>query len=49
MNDLANRLLSEMLGLKSYFLGKEVDGSYCEFEVIDRKMFFVFENTKSGK
>jgi len=49
MNDLSNRITSEITGLKSFFLNKFYDGTYDIVSQLDKKIFYVFENSKNGK
>jgi hypothetical protein len=47
MNDLSNKLLSELADLKNFFKNKNVQGEISNIDPLDRKMFFLFENDKS--
>jgi hypothetical protein len=49
MNELSNKLLSEICGLKSFFLNTLKDGSFEIMSQLDRKIFYVFENNNRGK
>ena len=46
MNNLSNRLLSEMCSIKSFFLNVSIEKT--EKKPIDRKIFYVFENNKQS-
>ena len=42
MNDLSNRILSEICGLKSFFLNTNAEGKTQEADQLDKKVFFIF-------
>ena len=43
MNDLSNKLLSELSGLKNFFKKKPHEGQRVEVQPLDQKLFFLFE------
>jgi hypothetical protein len=47
MNDLSNKLLSELADLRNFLKNKNLEGEISELDPLDRKMFFIFENDKS--
>jgi len=49
MNDLSNRLMSEISGLRSFFLNKFFDGTFDTISQLDKKIFYVFENSKNSE
>ena len=48
MNDLSNKLLSTVCKLSNFFLNKNKEGEIDPLDPLDRKIFYIFENTKSG-
>lgn len=47
MNELANKVLSELAGLKNFFRNKEISGEFANKSQLDINLFFLFENDKS--
>jgi hypothetical protein len=47
MNDLANKLLSELSGLKNFFKNRCHNGDRAEIDPLDMKLFFLFQQDKS--
>ena len=47
MNDLSNKVLSEMTGLANFFANRDVYGDKDLENLIDKKLFFLFQNTGS--
>jgi len=47
MNDLSNRLLSTMCDLKNFFFNRKLDGGLADDNPLDKKIFYVFENSKN--
>ena len=48
MNELSNRVLTEMSSLKNFFRNKEHSGSISKTNQIDLNLLFLFENDKSN-
>ena len=48
MNDLSNKLLSTVCKLNNFFLNINDTGETDEQDPLDRKIFYIFENTKSS-
>ena len=46
MNELSNRVLSEVATLGNFFKNKQHNGSKCAINPIDRKLFFLFEQSE---
>ena len=44
INELANKVLSELAGLRNFFKNKNYKGSLAHKDQLDRKLFFLFEN-----
>ena len=44
MNDLSNRILSEVTGLKNFFKNKDRFGEKSLEDLMDIKMFYLFEH-----
>lgn len=42
MNDLSNKLLTELSGLKNFFKNKDHSGSKAETDPLDMKLFYLF-------
>ena len=49
MNDLSNKIMSEVCDLNSFFRNKTRDGIKAAIDPMDLKIFYVFKNTKEGK
>ena len=47
MNDLSNKVLSDLAGLSNFFKNKGMDGNKSTEDPIDRKLFFLFEQSDS--
>ena len=47
MNELANKVLSELAGLKNFFRNKELSGEFATKSQLDLNLFYLFENDKS--
>ena len=47
MNELANKVLSELANLKNFFRNKEHSGEFAAKSQLDLNLFFLFENDKS--
>jgi len=43
MNDLSNRVLSELTGLKNFLKNKDLHGNKDKQDPLDRKVFYLFE------
>lgn len=43
MNDLSNKILTELSGMKNFFKKKVHEGQYLEVQPLDMKLFFLFE------
>ena len=46
INELANKVLSELAGLRNFFKNKNYEGSLAHKDQLDRKLFFLFENVQ---
>ena len=42
MNELGNKVLSELAGMKNFFKNKFKDGEVPTLDPLDMKLFFVF-------
>jgi len=49
MNDLSNKLMSEVCRLSNFYRNRELDGTKAIVDPMDLKIFYVFKNTKEGK
>jgi hypothetical protein len=47
MNDLSNKLLSELADMKNFFKNKNHEEALNHEDPMDRKLFFLFEHDKS--
>ena len=46
MNELSNKILSELADLKNFFKNKELSGDNGKTNPLDLKLFYLFENDK---
>ena len=44
INELANKVLSELAGLKNFFKNKSYEGTLAKKNQLDMKLFYLFEN-----
>ena len=47
MNELSNKVLSELANLKNFFRNKDLSGEVLATNQLDLNLFFLFENDKS--
>ena len=47
MNELSNRVLTEIAGLGNFYKNKELTGDRAVISPIDRKLFYLFEQSES--
>jgi len=47
MNDLSNKVMNEVTKCKSFMFNRCLDGTYDTVSNFDKKIFFVFENSKN--
>ena len=46
INELANKVLTELSGLRNFFKNKTTDGQIAKKDQLDMKLFYVFENVQ---
>ena len=49
MNELSNKILSELADLKNFFKNKDLNGDIGKTNPLDTKLFYLFENDKAGE
>jgi len=47
MNELSNKVLSELAGLGNFFKNKDLNGAKDKQDHLDKKLFFLFEQSNS--
>ena len=48
INELANKVLSELSGLRNFFKNKMVGGNIADKNPLDLKLFYLFENVSDA-